>query len=151
MTSLSQQPLFLGSNSQPHFPFCVLWLIPCRQEWEMGVILQFCCGCPFALRLCSLAALRRGQMLSLTLSQLVLPFLYPQIAKLSEASGITSPTTPCASTPLSTQSHTSSTSLGSFPGRCLELTLFSTPFSMLFAICVSYHRFGTPHTSPSLP
>lgn len=90
-------------------------------------------------------------MLSLTLSQLVLPFFHPQIAKLSEASGITLPTTPCASTPLSSQSHTSSTSLGSFPGRCLELTLFSTPFSVLFAICVSYHHFGTPHTSPSLP
>lgn len=76
---------------------------------------------------------------------------YPQIAKLSESSGITLPTTPCASTPLSTQSHTSSTFLGSFPSQCLELTLFSTPFSMLFAICMSYHHFGTPLTSPSLP
>lgn len=76
---------------------------------------------------------------------------YPQIAKLSEASEITLPTTPFASTPLSTQSHTSSTSLGSFPSQCLDLTLFSTLFSMLFPICMSYHRFGTPLTSPSLP
>lgn len=76
---------------------------------------------------------------------------HPQIAKLFKASGITLTTTPCASTPLSTQSHTSSTSLGFFPSRCLELTLFSTPFSMLFAICMSYHLFGTPLASSSVP
>lgn len=49
---------------------------------------------------------------------------YPQIAKPSKASGITLPTTPCASTPLSTQSHTSSTSLGSFRSCALNSPCF---------------------------
>lgn len=49
MASLPRQSLFLGSDSQPCFPFCIPWLIPCSEVWEMSVILQLSCW----LLLCS--------------------------------------------------------------------------------------------------
>ena len=151
MVSLPWQSLFLHSDSQPHFPFCLSWLIPCSEVWETGVISSRPAGYSSALPTVLPRSVPQRTDAVLDPVTICPTLSYPQVAKPSEASGTTLPTTPCASTPFSTQSHTSSTSLGSFPSRCLELTLFSTSFSMLFAICMSCHYFGTPLTSTYLP
>lgn len=135
---------FFCSDSQPHF-LVFLPLAARRGQW-----VWYCSsplGCSFALPTVLPRSAPQGTDAVRDPATICPALSYPQIAKLFEASGIALPTPPCASTPLSTQSHTSSTSMSSFPSRCLELALFSSPFSTLLVIFSAYHGFGTPLTS----
>lgn len=99
---------------------------------------------------CSSPVSCSSALLSLTLSQFVLPFL---TYRLPNSLGLLESLvyhTLCLHTPFNTIPHLLHLP-GLFPSQCLELALFSTPFSMFFSICISYHRFGTTLTSPSLP